>query len=95
VLLCGIAAAVSYGPRVIGIVLSGLLDDGVAGLWWVKKFGGIAVVQEPRETMYPAMPAAALEHVDVDHVVGMAEMGPLLERLVQGEPVADVKKERS
>ena len=80
------SAAVAFGPRVIGVVLTGFLDDGTAGLSAVKRCGGVAVVQGPADAAYPEMPAAALKHVAVDHSVPLREMAALLVRLV-GEPV--------
>ena len=62
-------AAYTYGPRVIGIVLSGALDDGTAGLFAIKSQGGLAMVQDPNEAVVDAMPRNALENVDVDHVL--------------------------
>jgi two-component system chemotaxis response regulator CheB len=79
------SAAVNYRDRVIGVILSGMLDDGATGLWWIKQYGGVAVVQDPVQTQFPDMPCAALEHVDVDHVAGAAEIGALLTRLSQEE----------
>jgi two-component system chemotaxis response regulator CheB len=79
------SAAVAFGNRVIGVVLSGLLDDGAAGLWWIKRFGGIAVVQDPEDAQSPEMPAAALEHVKVDYVLPASEIGPLLAKLTEQE----------
>lgn len=75
------SAAASYGARVIGIILSGALDDGTAGLWTVKNRGGLAIVQEPAEAEVPSMPASALAAVAVDYQVSIAEMAPLLVRL--------------
>lgn len=75
------SAAGACGPRVVGIVLTGMLDDGTAGLLVIKRNGGIAVVQDPREALYNSMPRSALEHVNVDYCVHLAEMRPLLEKL--------------
>jgi two-component system, chemotaxis family, protein-glutamate methylesterase/glutaminase len=80
------SAALAYGPRVIGVVLSGALDDGTAGLWTVKDRGGIAVVQEPEDASVSSMPASAIAEVEVDHVAPVSKMGALLARLAR-EPV--------
>jgi two-component system chemotaxis response regulator CheB len=81
------SAALAFGPRAIGVVLTGLLDDGTAGLAAIKKLGGTSVVQEPSEAAFPSMPLNALERVAVDHVVPLAEMGALFRNLVAA-PVA-------
>jgi two-component system chemotaxis response regulator CheB len=75
------SAAYSYGDRVIGVILSGALDDGTAGLWTVKHYGGIAVVQDPKDAEVPSMPENALEQVQVDYCVSIDKMGELLTRL--------------
>ena len=75
------SAAYSYGPRVIGVVLTGYLDDGTSGLWTVQRLGGLTVVQDPQDAASPAMPANALQYVDADHVVPLAALGALLSRL--------------
>jgi len=76
------SAAVAHGARVIGVVLTGMLDDGTAGLMAIKRCGGVTVVQDPRDAAYSGMPMNALNNVDVDFCVALAEMGPLLTRLV-------------
>jgi two-component system, chemotaxis family, protein-glutamate methylesterase/glutaminase len=76
------SAARMYGPRVIGVILSGALDDGTAGLQVIKAQGGIAVVQDPEDAFYAGMPTSAIENVDVDYIVPLAEMADLLVRLV-------------
>lgn len=77
------SAAQVYGPKVIGVVLTGGLDDGTAGLWAIKKLGGTAIVQDPDDAMFPSMPRHALQHVDVDHCVPLAQIAPLLSQLVR------------
>jgi two-component system chemotaxis response regulator CheB len=81
------SAARSHGCRVIGIVLTGYLDDGTVGLQTIKKRGGITVVQDPAEAEYPSMPKTALRYVKIDHTVPIADAGALLIRLV-AEPSA-------
>jgi two-component system, chemotaxis family, protein-glutamate methylesterase/glutaminase len=76
------SAAQVYGPLAIGVVLTGNLDDGVAGLWTVKQLGGIAIAQDPAEALYPSMPENAIRHVPVDHVARVAAIGPLLVDLI-------------
>jgi two-component system chemotaxis response regulator CheB len=76
------SAAVAHGARVIGVVLTGMLDDGTAGLIAIKKCGGVTVVQDPRDAAYSGMPLSALENSNVDICVPLAEIGPLLAKLV-------------
>ena len=80
------SAARFHGSHVIGVVLSGSLDDGTAGLIAIKVRGGVAVVQEPAEAFSSEMPRNAMRYLDVDHVKPAAKIGPLLGRLV-GEPL--------
>jgi len=77
------SAAWAYGPRVIGILLSGLLNDGSAGLWAIKSCGGIAVVQDPVDAHYSDMPQHALDILPVDHCLPVVEMGALVTRLAR------------
>lgn len=80
------SAAVAHGSRVIGVVLTGYLDDGTAGLVAIQRCGGKCVVQDPRDAAYPDMPQNALSQVEADHCVPIAEMGAVLTRLVEGKP---------
>jgi two-component system chemotaxis response regulator CheB len=75
------SAALAFGPRVTGVILSGTLDDGTAGLWAVKQRGGIAAVQHPQDASFPGMPLNALRYVAADYCLTAAELGPLLDRL--------------
>jgi two-component system chemotaxis response regulator CheB len=74
-------AAEQHGRRVIGIVLSGGLDDGTHGLQLIKRNGGVAIVQHVEDATIPNMPLSAIQNVEVDHIVPAAEMGPLITRL--------------
>lgn len=75
------SAAAVYGSAAVGVVLTGHLDDGTAGLLAIKDRGGVAVVQEPDEAEAPSMPLSALRHVDVDHRRNLRAMAPLLVEL--------------
>jgi two-component system chemotaxis response regulator CheB len=76
------SAAVAFGNRVIGIILTGYLDDGTAGMKVIKRCGGTCIVQDPTDADYPAMPQNALNQVKVDYCLPLSEIGGLLYRLV-------------
>lgn len=86
------SAARFAGARTIGVVLSGVLDDGTAGLSAIATRGGMTVVQDPADALYPGMPTSAIEHVPVDHVTAVAEMAGLLVRLCK-EETADIPEQ--
>jgi two-component system, chemotaxis family, protein-glutamate methylesterase/glutaminase len=75
-------AAHHYGDRVVGVVLSGALDDGSAGLVAIKRAGGITIVQDPNDARVPDMPLNALERAHADYSLPADEIGPLLVSLV-------------
>jgi len=76
------SAARAAGPRVIGVVLSGVLDDGTAGLASIVRRGGVALVQRPEDALFAGMPRNALRHIPIATALPAGEMGPLLEQLV-------------
>lgn len=76
------SAALAFGPRVIGVVLTGSLDDGTAGLWQIKDRNGLAFVQDPASATHPSMPNSALEYVDADFVGSIDALGARIAREV-------------
>ena len=85
------SAAHSYGARVVGVVLTGALDDGTAGLLAIRMHGGIAIVQDPEEALFADMPRSALENVGADHCLPVHEIPKILTRLAASP--ADSPKE--
>ncbi|HYN96209.1 MAG TPA: chemotaxis protein CheB [Pilimelia sp.] len=87
------SAARAYGPRAIGVVLSGSRDDGAAGLAAICRAGGTTLIQDPDDALHPSMPRAAATHTTPDHVLPAHAMGALLAKLartpVRGESPAD------
>ncbi|HEV2273770.1 MAG TPA: chemotaxis protein CheB [Acidobacteriaceae bacterium] len=75
------SAAAAYGERVAGVLLTGLLDDGAAGLWEIQQKNGATIVQEPEEATFRSMPDSAIRGLNVQYIVKLAEMGPLLTKL--------------
>lgn len=91
------SAAVARGAAVTGVLLSGMLDDGVAGLRTIADCGGCVIVQEPADAIYPAMPHNAMRVLTPDHVVRAADIGQVLAKLVEEEvevasPAPDVAR---
>jgi two-component system chemotaxis response regulator CheB len=83
------SAAQVFGPGAIGVILTGNLDDGAAGLWAIKRLGGVTVVQDPDDALFPAMPRSAIAHAHgVDYTVGLSQIPPLLTELT-AKPVAE------
>ena len=77
------SVAAAYQDRVIGVILSGALDDGVFGLMTIKESKGVAIVQHPHEAHIPCMPLAAIQNVEVDHIVAAREIASLLQSLIK------------
>ena len=77
-------ASRAFGPRVLGVLLSGMLDDGVAGLGAIREAGGITAVQDPDEAPYPAMPRTAIQAGVVDHVMPVAALVDLVSSTADG-----------
>jgi len=76
-------AAETYGPRVVGIVLSGGLDDGSLGLREIKEHGGVTIVQDPEEALHPSMPRSAMKSVEIDYVLSVRAMAAMLVELTE------------
>jgi two-component system chemotaxis response regulator CheB len=95
------SAAIAHGPSVVGVILTGTLDDGTAGLWEIKQRGGKSIVQDPKDALFPDMPRHALEHVPIDHVTSLKGLAPLLIDIVgqtvrmeansREEPMTDIR----
>jgi len=81
-------AAQTYGDRVIGVLLSGALYDGIAGLYDLKAQGGMTIVQDPEEALIAFLPQHALQQVEVDYVLPVAQIAQKLIALCQ-IPVSD------
>jgi two-component system chemotaxis response regulator CheB len=77
------SAALSCGPRVIGVLLTGGLDDGTAGMQAIRDCGGLTVVQDPADAEDASMPRSALQAIEVDHCLPLAGIAPLLVKLVR------------
>lgn len=82
------SAAQAYGARVVGLILTGGLDDGTAGLRAVKQLGGTAIVQDPEDAVAPSMPASARRYVEVDYCLPLVEIAAQLVRLT-GTPAEE------
>lgn len=79
------SAAVAYGNRVVGIILTGYLDDGTSGMTAIKRCGGVCIAQDPEDASYPDMPQSVIANVGADYCLPVAEMGALLTDLLRRE----------
>jgi two-component system chemotaxis response regulator CheB len=89
------SAALSFGPHVIGIVLSGGLDDGTAGLRGIKMCGGTTIVQDPADALVPSMPTSALRNVSIDYCKSARDIAPLIIELAKGKAPEAARLESS
>ena len=80
------SAAAAYNTRAIGVVLTGLLDDGTAGMLAIKRSGGASIVQDPNEAEYPDMCLSVLDNMEVDYCTSLAEMGEVISAITQTIP---------
>lgn len=77
------SAAVAYSSHAIGVILTGLLDDGTSGMWAIKRSGGTCLVQDPDEAEYPEMPLSVINNMEADHVAALSEMGALIAKTLK------------
>jgi two-component system chemotaxis response regulator CheB len=75
------SAAIAYGPRTVGVLLSGVLDDGVLGAAAIRSRGGTTIAQTPTDALFPSMPQNAVEAGVIDHQADAADMGGLIKQL--------------
>jgi two-component system chemotaxis response regulator CheB len=90
------SAAVAFGAKVIGIILTGMLEDGASGMYAIRKCGGVCIVQDPEEAKYPDMPQAVLNVVEPEYSVRISEMGEAIEKsiaLLETRKSADIPPE--
>jgi two-component system, chemotaxis family, protein-glutamate methylesterase/glutaminase len=86
------SAARAFGPRAVGVILSGALSDGTYGLHVVKQNGGVTIVQDPEDAIVANMPANALNAVDVNYVRSAADVGPAIVRLTKEGSAEDARR---
>jgi len=77
------SAAVAYSSFAIGIILSGLLDDGTSGMWAIKRSGGCCIVQDPNQAEYPDMPVSVINNMEVDHVAALEDIGSIIGQVIK------------
>lgn len=85
------SAAAAYNSHVTGIVLTGLMDDGTAGMWAIKRSGGTCIVQDPNKAEYPDMPLSVLNKMEVDYCVSLSQMGSVLQRIMDTKEITKME----
>ncbi len=80
------SAAAAFSTRTIGVVLTGMLNDGTTGMLAIKRSGGTCMVQDPNEAEYPDMPLSVLNNMEVDYCVSLANMGEVIWDITQTTP---------
>ena len=85
------SAAIAYGPRVIGIVLSGTMDDGTAGAMAIRQHGGLIIVQDPSDALFPGMIDSVIAHAEPDYVLPADEIGATVASLVRSSANSSVR----
>ena len=81
------SAAVAFTSYTIGVILTGLLDDGTSGMWAIKRSGGLSIVQDPNQAEYPDMPLSIINNMDVDYVLPLDAIGAQIAILAQSERI--------
>ena len=91
------SAAATYDSRVVGVLLSGMLDDGASGMWDIAKQQGVTIVQDPGEALFPSMPLNAIEDAPIQYKARISEMAGLITHLVKGGvmPTINVNDEQA
>jgi two-component system chemotaxis response regulator CheB len=80
------SAAAAYSTRAIGVILTGLMDDGTTGMLAIKRSGGTSIVQDPNEAEYPDMPLSVLNNMEVNYCISLADMGEVIWGITQTSP---------
>jgi two-component system chemotaxis response regulator CheB len=80
------SAAAAFSTRSIGIVLTGLLDDGTTGMDAIRRSGGTTIVQDPNQAQYPDMPLSVLNSMEVNHCIPLSQMGRVISKITQTDP---------
>jgi two-component system chemotaxis response regulator CheB len=83
------SAAAAFDGHTIGIILTGMLDDGTAGMSAIKRCGGTCVVQDPNEAEYPDMPLSVMKETEVNYCVPLAQMGTVISDIIISKDVVN------